>query len=74
MKGPESGKDNSPVFFDDRGHRRRAMNYGGVLAAAIVTILAGCFVVSVLVNPFLPQLHLKPSPLLPSICVAGTRR
>lgn len=65
MQDNNEGKVQSPVFFDDRGHRRRALNYGGLLLAAVVTILAGLFVVSVLINPFLPEVHLKPSPFLP---------
>lgn len=54
-----------PVFYDSKGRRRRTVNYFALLFASVFTTLAGIFIVSVLVNPFLPQLHLRPSALLP---------
>src|SRR6478735_5471778 len=51
----------NPVFFDKKGHRRRFVNYLTFILTALFTIVVGFFVVSVLVNPFLPQLRLKPS-------------
>jgi cellulose synthase/poly-beta-1,6-N-acetylglucosamine synthase-like glycosyltransferase/peptidoglycan/xylan/chitin deacetylase (PgdA/CDA1 family)/spore germination protein YaaH len=51
----------NPVFFDKKGHRRRFVNYLTFVLTALFTIVAGFFVISVLVNPFLPQLRLKPS-------------
>ena len=55
----------NPVFFDKKGHRRRFVNYLTFILTALFTIVAGFFVVSVLVNPFLPQLRLKPSAIPP---------
>jgi cellulose synthase/poly-beta-1,6-N-acetylglucosamine synthase-like glycosyltransferase/peptidoglycan/xylan/chitin deacetylase (PgdA/CDA1 family)/spore germination protein YaaH len=55
--------ERKPVFFDDKGRRRRFFNVLGLVVAGIVTVVVGFFVTSVLVNPFLPQLHLK---LLPT--------
>jgi cellulose synthase/poly-beta-1,6-N-acetylglucosamine synthase-like glycosyltransferase/peptidoglycan/xylan/chitin deacetylase (PgdA/CDA1 family)/spore germination protein YaaH len=55
----------NPVFFDKKGRRRRLVNYLTFVLTAAVTILAGFFIVSVLINPFLPQLRLKPSAILP---------
>ena len=49
--GPEK-----PVFSDERGLRRHFVNYLGILAAVALSVLLSVFVVSVLVNPFLPQL------------------
>ena len=54
----------NPVFFDAKGRRRRLLNYTTLAAAGIVTVFAGLFIASVLINPFLPQLRLKPVPLL----------
>lgn len=58
--GPER-----PVFLDERGIRRHFVNYLGVGAAVVISILLSIFVVSVLVNPFLPQIRLKPVAALP---------
>jgi len=57
--------DLNPVFFDKKGHRRRFVGYAAFLVTALVTIVAGLFIVSVLINPFLPQLRLKPAAILP---------
>ncbi len=58
--GPEK-----PVFSDERGLRRHFVNYLGILAAVALSVLLSVFVVSVLVNPFLPQIRLKPVAVLP---------
>ena len=54
-----------PVFFDDKGLRSRFTSYIGLGVATIVTLLLAFFVVSVLINPFLPQIRLKPVAALP---------
>ena len=41
------------------------VNYVTFVVTSLITIVAGFFVVSVLINPFLPQLRLKPSAILP---------
>lgn len=41
------------------------MTYTGLVLTAVVTIFVGLFIASVLINPFLPQLELKPTALLP---------
>jgi hypothetical protein len=53
------------VFFDDKGHRGRFASYVGFVIGATVTILILFFVVSVLINPFLPQIRLKPVATFP---------
>ena len=61
-----------PVFFDRRGHRRRFVNSVIFGVTSVATVLAGLFIVSVIVNPFLPQLRLRPASILPQkIDVAG---
>jgi len=60
----EDPQPQNPVFFDAKGRRRRLLNYTTLAAAGIVTVFAGLFIASVLINPFLPQLRLKPVPLL----------
>jgi cellulose synthase/poly-beta-1,6-N-acetylglucosamine synthase-like glycosyltransferase/peptidoglycan/xylan/chitin deacetylase (PgdA/CDA1 family)/spore germination protein YaaH len=65
-----SKKDSSgraPVFFDNKGRRRRFINLLGIAVAATATVVVGFFVASVLINPFLPQLKLKPIALQPSM-------
>lgn len=54
-----------PVFFDDRGRRWKFTNYFALILAVIVTIFSAFFIISVLINPFLPQLQLKPFAALP---------
>ncbi len=54
-----------PVFFDDKGHRGRFTSYLGIGVATVVTLFLTFFVVSVLINPFLPQIRLKPVAALP---------
>ena len=56
---------NKSVFQDTKGRRGRFFSYAGALAATIVTILLTLFVISVLINPFLPLIHLKPVATLP---------
>ncbi|HYJ90950.1 MAG TPA: glycosyl hydrolase family 18 protein, partial [Pyrinomonadaceae bacterium] len=57
--------ERKPVFFDDKGRRRHFLNVLGLAVAGIVTVVVGFFVTSVLVNPFLPQLRLKPVAIFP---------
>ncbi|HMJ08988.1 MAG TPA: glycosyl hydrolase family 18 protein, partial [Pyrinomonadaceae bacterium] len=54
-----------PVFFDERGRRWRAFNIFGIAAAVTATAFLAFFVISVLINPFLPQLQLKSIAALP---------
>jgi len=60
---PESNP--RPVFHDPKGGRRRFVNYFAIIAGGAVSVLIAVFVVSVLVNPFLPQVRLKPLAALP---------
>ncbi|PYS88734.1 MAG: polysaccharide deacetylase [Acidobacteria bacterium] len=60
----ENPRPLKPVFFDSKGRRRRLLNYTTLAVAGTVTVFAGLFIASVLINPFLPQLRLKPVPLL----------
>ncbi len=53
------------VFRDEKGRRGRVFHYIGVTAAAVVTVFITFFVISVLINPFLPQVKLKPVATLP---------
>ena len=54
-----------PVFHDPKGGRRRLFTYSGIIIGSLLTILLTVFIVSVLVNPFLPQIRLKPLAALP---------
>lgn len=57
--------EKQPVFFDEQGHRWRAFSYLGAAVAIGTTVLIAFFVVSVLINPFLPKIRLKPFTALP---------
>lgn len=57
--------EKQPVFFDEQGRRWRAFSYAGAVIAIGTTLLIAFFVVSVLINPFLPQIRLKPFTALP---------
>ena len=50
-----------PVFHDTKGRRRHYLSYLSILGATVVTVLLTFFVISVLINPFLPQIKLKPA-------------
>ena len=65
MSSPEQPIHRPAIFFDKRGHRRKAVNFIGIPLAVLATVLIGFFVISVLVNPFLPQIRLKPFNVLP---------
>ncbi len=54
-----------PVFLDTKGRRRHYVSYTSIVAALVVTIMLTFFIVSVLINPFLPQIKLKPIAVLP---------
>src|SRR4051794_13901036 len=60
-----SNQHKKPVFADARGHRRKVTSYTAVVSALVVTVFLALFVISVLVNPFLPQIKLKPVNGLP---------
>src|SRR5215468_9273869 len=57
--------EKQPVFFDEQGRRWRAFSYVGAVVAIGTTVLIAFFVISVLINPFLPQIRLKPFTALP---------
>ena len=58
----EQGKT---VFLDTKGHRKHYFSSVGIFFATVITIFLTFFVVSVLINPFLPQIRLKPVAVLP---------
>lgn len=58
---------NQSVFYSESGKRWRKFRLLWLLLATIATLFATVFVVSVLVNPFLPQLRLKPILVLPQV-------
>ena len=53
----------SPVFYDPRGRRWRRVRGLWLALSIFVTALAVVFIASVLANPVLPSLNLKPKPL-----------
>jgi peptidoglycan-N-acetylglucosamine deacetylase len=55
----------SPVFYDPAGRRWRRVRRTWLALAILVTSLAAVFVTSVLVNPVLPSLHIRPVAGLP---------
>src|SRR5690606_1611224 len=65
MSSTEPSPERPAVFFDEKGRRRRAFSLIGIPIAIITTVLFAFFVISVLVNPFLPQVKLKPISVLP---------
>ncbi|HYX40687.1 MAG TPA: glycosyl hydrolase family 18 protein, partial [Pyrinomonadaceae bacterium] len=50
----------APVFYDPHGRRWRRVGRTGMPLAVVSAILAAIFVASVIINPFLPRLNLKP--------------
>ena len=57
--------EKQPVFFDEDGKRWRRFSYVGAAVAIGTTVLIAFFAISVLINPFLPQIRLKPFAALP---------
>src|SRR5437016_6288511 len=55
----------NPVFFDKKGHRGRFFYYTSISILIGASVMLALFVVSVLINPFLPQIRLKPVGVLP---------
>lgn len=55
----------SPVFYDPKGRRWRRVSRTSLLLTITTTILVIIFISSVLINPLLPELNLKPVPGLP---------
>lgn len=64
MKG-EINSQNTSVFLDTKGRRRKYFSYLSLTLAATVTIFLTFFVISVLINPFLPQIKLRSVTALP---------
>ena len=65
MSSSEPSPERPSVFFDEKGRRRKVFGVIGIPIAILTTVLFAFFVVSVLVNPFLPQIKLKPLSVLP---------
>src|SRR5258708_21784005 len=65
MKNDEIFDQNKPVFLDTKGRRKHYLSYLSIAGATVVTVLLTFFVISVLINPFLPQIKLKPVAVLP---------
>jgi peptidoglycan/xylan/chitin deacetylase (PgdA/CDA1 family)/spore germination protein YaaH len=63
--GRGSSEQNKPVFMDPKGRRKHYFSSLSVIIATVVTVLLAFFIVSVLINPFLPQIRLKPVAALP---------
>ncbi|MBK7391932.1 MAG: hypothetical protein IPI64_01375 [Chloracidobacterium sp.] len=61
----ENKDQNKSVFLDTKGRRRKYFSYLSLTLAATVTIFLTFFVISVLINPFLPQIKLKSVTALP---------
>ena len=54
-----------PVFFDPQGRRWRRVRRTWLSLAVIATVLAAIFICSVVINPALPRLSLRPVASLP---------
>lgn len=65
MSSRNSEQRTKTVFLDTKGRRRRWSSLLGMGIGTIATVLGLVFVVSVLINPFLPQIKLKPFAALP---------
>ncbi|HYW72091.1 MAG TPA: hypothetical protein VE961_13725, partial [Pyrinomonadaceae bacterium] len=62
---PQKVPPGSPVFYDPRGRRWRHVRRTYLAIGVLVTVVAGIFIASVLANPFLPPLSLRPLQNLP---------
>ena len=60
-----ANSSNQSVFYSESGKRWRKFRGLWISLAVVMTLFAAVFVVSVLVNPFLPQVRLKPNASLP---------
>jgi cellulose synthase/poly-beta-1,6-N-acetylglucosamine synthase-like glycosyltransferase/peptidoglycan/xylan/chitin deacetylase (PgdA/CDA1 family)/spore germination protein YaaH len=60
-----------PIFYDSKGRRWRRVRGAWFTVLVLSTLLAGVFIISVIVNPILPTLNLRPAPSLPQ--AADTR-
>jgi peptidoglycan-N-acetylglucosamine deacetylase len=58
----ESLNNKKSVFHDIRGRRRFYFSSLSILIGTVATLLLTFFIISVLVNPFLPQIRLKALP------------
>src|SRR6267143_2068884 len=56
---------NSPVFFDPRGRRWRHVRRTYLALGVAFTAITAIFIASVLANPLLPRLNLRPLQNLP---------
>lgn len=65
MNEEKSSNGSGSVFHDSRGRRGRFFSYISISTAIVVTAFLAFFIVSVLINPFLPQIKLKPVATLP---------
>ena len=65
MERKDLNDTKKPVFSNAGGRRGQYFSYISILLATIVTVLLTFFVVSVLINPFLPLIRLKPVATLP---------
>lgn len=65
MKHPGTNSTTVPVFYDPAGHRWPRVRRTWLAIAVLVTALTATLVASVLINPVLPQLGLRPVSALP---------
>ncbi|MDQ2922182.1 MAG: hypothetical protein M3R52_11305 [Acidobacteriota bacterium] len=56
---------NLPIFCDPKGRRWQCLRGVAFSAVVLITLLAGVFVTSVIINPVLPTLNLRPASALP---------
>ncbi len=61
----EKTSPNSPVFYDPRGRRWRRVKRTYLALGIAVTAITAIFIASVLANPLLPRLNLRPLQNLP---------
>lgn len=61
----EKGSPGSPVFYDPRGRRWRRVKRTYLALGIAVTAITAIFIASVLANPLLPRLNLRPLQNLP---------
>ena len=62
---PDKTSPSSPVFYDPRGRRWRRVKRTYLALGIAVTAITAVFIASVLANPLLPRLNLRPLQNLP---------